>query len=594
MTMFKPATVDHPAREPQASERDISLKNRLLVSVFVPFLLCLSLPLEIYNSNIDQMPFPYSAILKNSVFVFLGLSLIFFLVIQLAGRFRQTVANLLLSLALCAWISSSFISPNYGVFNGTDLTIDILSKPAIAECLLWLSIIAVVLFVPKLSKIIWEGATFLLFLIVIVTVFRTYQAIDAGPSTRQAILSLISLASVENQYWQELPFFSKERNILHILLDEAQGSVVRSTLENHPEIKNKLQGFYLFEDTAGVFPYTAASVPAIFSGEVYDNKVSKVEYMKDALGDNAFFSYLDDSGYSRIVHTHPSYCATTYLDNCSGVPLMSEYSAFLTLLDFALLRATPQSASSILYFQSAGVSSRVLGDGAYQETTTGVAWLNFNEFSTKVEVKDIPPTYKFFQSLISHAPLVLDANCDILPATAKNQLGPMITQMRCSFHMVTQLLSKLDTLGILDRTLVIVSSDHGGNYVNNKHKALLRKRNIVFSDFSRADAMLMVKPFNARQPMKVLDAPAQLNQIGALIQLLDRKNADIDDVVEWLALQPHHRRFNSILPVHDGDELIRFRSYCIRGPVSKPASWQKLRSGADTRCGNTVPKVPPL
>ena len=565
----------------------ISLGNLLVCAAFVPFLICFSLPLEIYQSNLEEMAFHYNSFFGYSFLIFLGFSLIIFLILVLTARAGFSAEKLFLVFSVGAWISSSFFPVDYGVFNGSDLAIDIFAWPSFAELAIWFALGLIAVFVASSLRYLQGLIKIIFVLSLVVAVIRGYKIHDAERTFAQNLLTPFSMEDTSNSYLKELPIFSSSKNILHIILDELQGSVLRETLKEYPEAKKGLRGFYLFEDTTAPFPYTHISLPAIFSGEVYDNQIGWQAYVQQALGKNRFFEYLARNDYQKNLHVYPTFCSPKYLDSCSGMPGVSADSALLVLLDFALLRATPAMTSKLFYAQSEGVFTSMLGRNGYLKSTTGIAWIVFNNFIENITVEDAPPTYKFFQSLITHAPLVLDGNCKLLPTAAANELKHMTAQTRCALLLVSELVSRLEEQGTLDNTLIVISSDHGGNFVPGSLLPDLLQRDIPANDFSRADASLLIKPYNARKALESLREPAQLHLIGAMIEMLDAEGASIAQVAQWSGEQSLVRRYNSMdygLGDVKIDRLRNFRSFCIDGPVAQVSSWKRLDTKDRTDC----------
>jgi hypothetical protein len=561
----------------------MSLANRLLAAVFAPFLILLALPLEIYLANEAEMAFHFGALAGPLLTAFLLASLAFYALVTWHGLFGR----LLLALAICFWISSSFFNTSYGVFNGGELTVETFSPLAGLEVLIWAAVITTFLFAKGLSRRFWEGSWIVFILSLIVTSGRAYQVFKTEPTVVQNVQQAVSVETMQGDHFSGLPIFSSDRNILHVILDEAQGTIVERVLADNPELAQALTGFYFFADTAGVFPYTQVSLPALFSGEIYNNDYDKQEYFEKAFSQNQFFYYLEEAGYSRRFHVYPVLCWSGYLDNCSGIPGTSTSAVSLNLLDFSLLRVTPIMAAHHLYWHGQGLFSRLIGEIGYLNTMTGIAWLDYTAFNERISADHISPKYKVFHSMLTHTPLVLDGNCELLTKTAAVTLTASSEQTLCALGMVTRMLSKMDEQGVLDNTLIIISSDHGGNHVPKTHRQALKQQQISPRDFSRADALLMVKPFAARGRIAVSKQPVQLSQIGQMIRLLDEESADIHQAARQLARENAVRRFNSLevkLDENQTDRLPGFRSYCIEGPVTDPTSWSALDLDSQSIC----------
>ena len=84
-------------------------------------------------------------------------------------------------------------------------------------------------------------------------------------------------------------------------------------------------------------------------------------------------------------------------------------------------------------------------------------------------------------------------------------------------HFVT-LLETLKRLGIYDQTMIVLSSDHGDHWQGHQFDIeAFESRGITKRMLTRASAALAIKPFGARGPLAVSQAPVSLRDIPATI-----------------------------------------------------------------------------
>ncbi|NIO41951.1 MAG: hypothetical protein GTO41_18350, partial [Burkholderiales bacterium] len=69
--------------------------------------------------------------------------------------------------------------------------------------------------------------------------------------------------------------FSTEQNVVHIVMDGFQSDIFSEIIEDpeNSDLKKQLQGFTVFRDNLGAFPYTQVSIPAYLSSKLYRNEV---------------------------------------------------------------------------------------------------------------------------------------------------------------------------------------------------------------------------------------------------------------------------------------------------------------------------------
>jgi phosphoglycerol transferase MdoB-like AlkP superfamily enzyme len=238
---------------------------------------------------------------------------------------------------------------------------------------------------------------------------------------------------------------------------------------------------------------------------------------------------------------------------------------------------------------SKGVFASLLPNTAYLATQPGIGYVMFSSFINDISVSEIPPTYKFFQTLITHAPLVLKPDCTLRDDFAENLLPPMRDQVQCSLKLVKQFFDKLKKLGIYDSTLIVISSDHGGNYLDPDLTDKLNEKNIPLKHFARAQATLLIKPLHADGELTISNYPAQLSDIPQTISsLVDFNSIEYgENIFETQTKNIRERSFYFIdwgFGMKKSDRLSGFIKYCISGDSSNPDSWGLSSSGLEGKC----------
>ena len=128
-------------------------------------------------------------------------------------------------------------------------------------------------------------------------------------------------------------------------------------------------------------------------------------------------------------HIHPTFCSADYLDTCTPTPGLALRPVTLTLLDFALFRATPTVLKPLVYDNEGGLYEHLLSIGGYDAYAPGMGYLVFREFNEQLRVGNGPARYKLFQNMTSHAPIMLGADCAVLDADP-----PPLGELRAALH----------------------------------------------------------------------------------------------------------------------------------------------------------------
>lgn len=394
-------------------------------------------------------------------------------------------------------------------------------------------------------------------------------------------MSAMSLEQLDDQVFAQLGQFSDQANIVHILLDELQSDVFDQVLQHNPDLRAALDGFTYFPDTSSIYPYTEMSLPGILSGEIYDNKSDKSAYLERAINDSPFLQSLDAAAYSTDFHIHPAYCKPAYQLACTSVPGSSIKPSTLNLVDLGLFRVVPTMLKQTAHNDGMGVFKAGLSNTSYLASQPGIGYVLFNRFNEGFSVGTIPPSYKFFQTLVTHSPQVLQSDCRLSNKNNPMQMPYMKNQSNCAMKLVLDFLANLKQSKIYDKTLVVISSDHGGNYLDHKQSEALAKRSIPEKHFARGKSTLLIKPFNTRGSLAENDYRAQLSDLAATITAL----ADMDyaghgdNIYDREPSASRVREFYFIdwlFGAKRSERLSGFKRYRINGDVRKASSWKKI------------------
>lgn len=548
----------------------------LLIAGFISYLITINQPIALYLGNPADVLFPFGDLLPVFWRAFCILFVLLLLPFALPSQgFCQRYLGFLAGLALLFWITSAFLLPKPGT-PPSPIWLTVL------ELLGWVILIAAVVYSAKLTKRCTEVIAIVFLLTLGIDAYRLASAAaeKQGSDDMRATLSTMSLEQSKNPAFVQLTEFSSQRNILHILMDELQSTVLEKILEDDAVSRDKLQGFYFFPNTSADQSFTELSLPAVVSGEVFANTQDKTPYLVKSFRDNRLFDGLRSDGYRLGFHIHHLYCKPQYLDSCSATPQISSRPLALTLLDMAIRRIMPAFITEKLATKKAGPVLTWFGLGQLSSTTSGLAVKIFEEFNRKLSVRDIPPTYKFFHSLLTHSPLVLDADCSVRSeAKAKNHEA-IVDQYKCGLKQLVNLLDALRRQGVYDNTLIVISSDHGGNFDDPAKHQALKNRSIPRGHFFRAQATLLIKPIESYGSLKVSEFPASLSDITSTVASLSKLKGHYPGVnvfnpkEDVSRIRKYHYSYWSI--VRKNERMPQFFTYQIQGDVRDPESWSIL------------------
>ncbi|MDE2667093.1 MAG: sulfatase-like hydrolase/transferase [Acidobacteriota bacterium] len=290
----------------------------------------------------------------------------------------------------------------------------------------------------------------------------------------QSVLMLaLSLTSEGGMWWKEhtprhrvpaeLLDYSSSRNIVHIILDSFQTDIFRELVVEQ-QLEDDLEGFVLFEDNMGVAPYTSFSIPAIFSGQIFDGKQLPGSYYRESVR-KGFQNRLHDDGYKvNLVplesmrdgkYTNYYRIPRVYMGSPEDVVQLSAAH----LMDVALFRQLPHWARYGVYNDNNWLITPLVA--GHRSVSSFQKKAFFNDYAGNVFVGDSQPAYHFLHLIPPHPPYVTRDDGSyagrVLPNTRENYRN----EARAILKLFLKLLNRLKELNLYDSSLIVLQGDHG-------------------------------------------------------------------------------------------------------------------------------------
>lgn len=540
------------------------------------FVVTVQIPIEIYLNNAHEFLIPLKELAYKLIPAFGIGCLVFFLPAVVPNRtFREGYFAILAMLALLMWFTAHFMFGSYGAFDARGLSIDKFSIRAVIEVIVWVTAFSgVFIFRKKVHRILLQAVSGVLIMVVALTGYQiTHYTLykNKNVNTEQ---------NHDPHMTEEFLTFSKRGNIIHIVLDEQQSTVVEMLMASDPAFNQHLKGFTYFPNTVANYRSTVMAVPAMLTGQVYKNDSDKRTFLPQVLSHNAFTMALENAHYKTYIYSWGMYCNKAKIKNCIPHAEISSDLNAMVLLDYSMFKVLPDMIKPAIYNNDRWFLQRNFNSN-YTSSKSGLSHLAFKYFNEHLIVKDTAPTYKFFHSMITHSPTIFYADCGLRPMrTNHNHLSERAEQSTCAFKHVFTLLDKLKQAGIYDNTMIIISSDHGASVLTEAQQKNLKHQNTVKSSYyPRALATLLIKPFHATEPLRVSNAPVSLNDIPNTI-LASVHLPLLPYGENALALTETRKRNREFIYFHEinWDEnspiFSELTIYNINGDVRDVLSWQ--------------------
>jgi hypothetical protein len=554
----------------RGTEQQPTAIHVLLVSALLAANLAIVGPRTLYAANSSEYAASYW-----SVFWLLALAALV-LTVALAGlqwlvprRGRSRATVFVFSLAILAWLQGNWLIGDFGLLDGDALDFSAEASSRSRDALLWISGIAVAqVFQRALSA---RVAT-------IAGVFLALQLLtlplDWKPDDGDSVPppSLVADAEIFE--------FSTGANIVLLILDTVTSDTFAQFADRDPEFYDAaFSGFEFFTDTTGAFPSTQYSIPVMLGASAYDNRMPIDDYMAASLQREAITVPLLEAGFAvDWVSAWPLFCIEGRHSNCFSIPRPYEsphlhrLQMAAQLFDLSLFRHSPYGLKQAIYRDGEWLAQSVLWREGEAPVFVSSAAAFFEDFSARIRIGRDSPTFKILHAGGGHGPFVLDADCNKVASRAYSRAN-YEEQMRCSMKQTQALLDRLRALGLYDRSLIVVASDHGASFgarASGSH-------GLTTARLSRSRPLLAVKWPGGAGGLRRSSAPASLEDIAPTIAAVAGIDADLPgrDLAQ-LARGERRRRSYGLYVLRNGKpggHLERIERYAVGPDSRRPGSW---------------------
>ncbi|WP_145999159.1 hypothetical protein [Oceanicoccus sp. KOV_DT_Chl] len=261
-------------------------------------------PFDIYLANINEYSLPLEALLINLLGFFvlcLGVSICAAIVVPSA--LRSVFISFVFVIAIAVYLQGNMLFISYGHLDGTDIDFTKFTARNWIELPVWAGLIlAGIVFHKKVS----QQATFISIVIILIVSASCIVRYIERSDEFNAKLPL-SDAGVDNTLFELSPTF----NVIHILLDQLQSDVAFNILADK-SFQRDVDDFVFYKENIGAFPVTQFSLPALLSGQAYDNTSPMREFIDNAMENDAYYKELHRQGYAIDLLTQKNFLPSNF------------------------------------------------------------------------------------------------------------------------------------------------------------------------------------------------------------------------------------------------------------------------------------------
>ena len=527
----------------EVRESDVNRFTTLVLGVvFALFPVLLYLPGSIYLTNTGE----FSLRPGDLVLIFLPAFLFSAVIgVGLVSIFpkvtRRHLVALTFALGLLFWLQGSILVWQYGVFDGRDVQWDEHRINGLIDSPFWLLLIAFSLSMPAVFIRLCRPAA-----IVILGIQTTLLLYGASVDLSKPDDPTVRNFTIDTS---QKYAFAENTNVILIVLDAFQSDVFLEIVSDSPEYAAPLEGFTYFKNAVAGSNYTELAIPALLTGEVYDNSIPRDQFLQEAFLRHSIMVQLIRQGFAVDIYpwlgwgNESIYFDEGIASNLTRIeggvatePTFSEKKAkeALHLLDLSMFRVAPHYIKPRVYNDNdwlmTYIASFLVPDGVKSVVSTD------NLFTIGAMVDRMPaklPTergekaFKYYHLAGVHSPLSVNEDLQFSNATIPFSRENYVRQAKANLRYLADFFAKLKAAGIYDKSLILVIGDHGSGespemYIErpgaSREPFRLNgtKRNFR-RDKARAIPLVLIKPINSQGGFRISEVPVALTSIPATI-----------------------------------------------------------------------------
>lgn len=478
-------------------------------SVAIPLHLLVSVPLLLFLNNLQEFYSTSDSILLYLAGTASAVAVLLFFILYFSGSCIQNfLIPLLAFILLSTWVQSQLLGWHYGSFDGSPLEIHLHDGRAF-DMLIWLSLAALCFGVARKKPGLFKSV-FLVFVF-----FTAGNLVFAVAQPRERVAEK-STSETVTLSWRNAFSYSSRSNIILLLLDAFQSDYFNEYLEKNPDYVKKLPGFTYYPDALATDYYTHRSLPAIMSGQHYNNEGSYAAYLRNAYKGFSVPAKLHDAGYSVGIHNYFTLAQSMYRpellesfsDNYkSGDEDFTPYygKEIRQLLWTSLFQAVPHLCKDAVYSNFIMDVPANLDRDIFRKDLKSQRRITFSQ-----------PRFLVYHLQGLHDPQYLDGKKVRDTRENVSRIAEILAEV------IEDMTGSLQRLGIYDRTALMIVGDHGLQWTNSnihygKYSAGNKPAEPPLGSFAkkvRAIPLVLFKPLGQNGDFQISDRPVSLLDIA--------------------------------------------------------------------------------
>ena len=448
--------------------------KRLIPAVLSSLALALAVfvvaPLDIYGSNYEELDFAFANFMPflalGAVLTVLLFSALMFLLPKKAYR---VVFAFVLSSAALFIIQQNFLNFGMNSLPGDRLPGEVPSVGLmILDLAIWLIVYGGAFYLAaRVNKkgdngdIIKTASIVVAFTLLVTQITSPiFIVVNSNSKYGSNILSGSGKAErstiITERGFNEL---ASGKNVYYFCIDRFDEDYAEKAYAAGEEVFSELDGFTWYKDNVSMYGHTFPAIANMLTGERYDIKSKRAEYLDNAYKGDIPLNTLDENGYAVNIYTVKYYAFTnaehlpgyvgnlsTATDETDGIP---SFALSANMAAFSLYRAAPVALKQIFDSGSTADVNGIVnkkGEDGYNE------WVGTNKQAERLSEKEITVGENERKFTFIH----FDGMHDILQIS-----NPYITPLLSrNMGVVNAFIKSLKQNGLYKDATIIITGDH--------------------------------------------------------------------------------------------------------------------------------------
>ena len=481
----------------------------LLINLFSCLTVVFFSPMEVVLINQHEFYFAFlNAALFQLVAALAAAGLATLVMVYLPSRAGILLAGMSLGGGIAAYVQALFLNGSMVAMTGKSMEVSGTTKAV--NLIIWIALIAaaVLLLWRQRKPVITAVRCVAAALIVMQGAAMIGSITTNGIAEKGDALFLTAESQFE---------FSSGNNVIEIVLDTTDGTVVREMLERYPELYDSLAGWVYYPNATSKNSRTYPSLPYMLTGKecFYDRPAE--EYVQEAFDSSPFLPGLKEAGTDICLYTTDTdiignsaaaYTRNSLLYDYSQLNNLDPVQLVKNLMHVGLYKSMPYVLKEKFSYKTGIInisSFRGFEKRAYRfREEDAMFYQDFQAAGGLSVSSEYSKAYRLYHLFGNHPGYMWDQNMEI--TTGADQPDAL----RGSFRIIEMLISEMKRLGIYDDATIIVTADHGMSNLGGKTLEIEQTY----------CPLLMVKypKQNETEPMQINEAPVAHDDLFATIE----------------------------------------------------------------------------